>query len=82
MAPNQQPPNGSGTFMSVREAVMEIREDVKKLQATVAGQVSANTTARIDHESRLRSLERWRYGIPISGLVALGSIIAALVAGH
>lgn len=33
-----------------------------------------------DHESRLRSLERWRYGWPASVLVAVASAAAAIVA--
>ena len=27
-----------------------------------------------DHESRIRKLEQWRYGLPLSGLLALASI--------
>lgn len=27
-----------------------------------------------DHEGRLRSLEVWKYGLPVTGLVALGSM--------
>lgn len=27
-----------------------------------------------DHENRIRALEKWRYGLPLSGLLALGSI--------
>lgn len=26
-----------------------------------------------DHESRIRALERWRYGLPLAGLLAIGS---------
>jgi hypothetical protein len=36
-----------------------------------------------DHETRLRSIEgerwRWRYGIPVGLLTALGGLLAALV---
>lgn len=27
-----------------------------------------------DHESRLRSLERWKYGLPVTGLTAIVSM--------
>lgn len=31
-----------------------------------------------DHEARIRSLERWKYGLPVAGLLAAGSLIAAV----
>ena len=33
-----------------------------------------------DHERRLRRLEAWSYGIPVAGLAAMGSTIAAIIA--
>lgn len=27
-----------------------------------------------DHESRIRKLEQWRYGLPLAGVMALGSM--------
>ncbi len=33
-----------------------------------------------DHETRLRRLEAWSYGIPIAALISLGSVIAAVIA--
>lgn len=27
-----------------------------------------------DHEARIRSLEVWKYGLPVTGLVAVGSM--------
>jgi hypothetical protein len=32
-----------------------------------------------DHEARLRLLERWRYALPASLLIALGSVAIAVV---
>jgi len=32
-----------------------------------------------DHEERLRQLERWRYAVPSSVIIAIGSIIANLL---
>lgn len=41
-------------------------------------------TWRADHEQRLRSLERWRYALPLtalsSGVAAVASVVAALIA--
>ena len=31
-----------------------------------------------DHEARIRSLERWRYGLPLTGLIAAGSAALAI----
>lgn len=36
---------------------------------------------RLDHEGRLRSLERWKYGIPIAAVTSLGGGILIAVAG-
>lgn len=33
-----------------------------------------------DHETRIRSLERWRYSTPVSALAAIGAAAAAIVA--
>jgi len=50
------------------------------------GQAVTNTkldtliTSRDDHESRLRKLEAWRYGLPLTGLVSGGSLALAIVA--
>lgn len=30
-----------------------------------------------DHEQRIRSLERWKYGLPIASLLAAGSAVLA-----
>lgn len=32
-----------------------------------------------DHEARLRSTERWKLSLPIGSLVALGTIVVAVV---
>lgn len=32
-----------------------------------------------DHEARIRALERWRYGIPLTGAGAVGGIVLAIV---
>jgi hypothetical protein len=31
-----------------------------------------------DHEARIRKLEAWRYGLPITGLVSFGSAALAI----
>jgi len=34
-----------------------------------------------DHEARIRSVERWKLSIPISVLLAIATIVGALVQG-
>lgn len=41
--------------------------------------ISEQLKAVPDHETRIRSLERWKYGMPVAGLLAVGSTIAAVV---
>jgi hypothetical protein len=33
-----------------------------------------------DHENRIRSLERWRYGLPLAGVLAIGSTAISIYA--
>lgn len=35
----------------------------------------------IDHETRIRGLEKWRYALPPTLLVALASLVIALLGG-
>lgn len=55
--------------------------------ARLAGHLDAINTRNLaadridgDHEARLRALERWRYALPASALIAAGSATAAVVA--
>lgn len=65
------------SYMSVREMVMEIRQDVKALNVK-AEQMEAARQDVEDHEDRLRSLERWKYGIPFSVVAAMSATLTAL----
>lgn len=65
------------SYMSVREMVMEIRQDVKALNVK-AEQMEAARRDVEDHEDRLRSLERWKYGIPFSVVAAMSAALTAL----
>jgi hypothetical protein len=58
----------------IYDAVLGVREDVRSLKQD---RENVNDTLD-DHESRIRSVERWKYGIPVatlSGLVATGAAI-------
>lgn len=42
--------------------------------------IKQHTTTSDDHEKRLRGLERWRYALPTSLVLALGSTAVAVIA--
>lgn len=66
--------------MTVRDMVIEIRNDVKALQAQASKMEQARQEVK-DHEERLRSLETWKYGIPLSGFSAIVAAVIAVLAG-
>lgn len=74
--------NVNGDQFTVKEIVVEIRDDLKKLAARIDHidrEGSIGTKGELtDHETRLRAIERWRYAIPPALLVALGSLGVAL----
>lgn len=56
----------------LHEDLFAIREDVAYIKAKIE--------SLPDHEHRLRSLERWRYGVPGSVIAAVLALITALFA--
>lgn len=70
------------TYMTVREMLSEVRDDVKALRSevkTINEQGSIGTKAELqDHESRIRSLEIWKFGIPVTGVGAVAAVVAAV----
>lgn len=71
-------PNGHEPFLTVREMVAEIRADVKDLNRKAEHMEEAAQDIR-DHEDRIRGLERWKYGIPFSGVLAIVAAITAVL---
>jgi hypothetical protein len=69
---------GTEPYMTVREMVTEIRIDVKELREQAARMETARKQLD-DHERRIRITERWVYGIPLSGFVAVVAAVAALL---
>jgi hypothetical protein len=68
---------GPGVTVTLREiydALIEVRGDVRSL---VEGREDTDKTLE-DHEQRLRSIERWKYGAPLATLIAVGSTVAAI----
>lgn len=55
----------------------QILIELGKMSATLAV-VAEKLNALPDHEARIRKLEQWRYGLPLSGTLAAGSIALSL----
>ena len=63
-------------YMTVRDMVKEIREDVKGLKEAMPSQAQV-----ADHEDRIRGLERFRYAIPGAAVISAGvATVSALAA--
>lgn len=63
---------------SVVVTLKDVWIEVRRLQDTVA-LMTPQATQLADHENRIRSAERWRYALPISLLLAVGSSATAVV---
>ena len=62
----------------------DIYIELRRLQDTVAA-MTPQATQLADHENRIRSTERWRYSLPVSLVLALGSSavgVAELLTHH
>ena len=72
--PNAPIDQSSVVMITLKDVWMEMvkmRDDVSR--------ISASTAQLIDHEARMRSLERWRYALPASVIMALGSVSVTVV---
>jgi hypothetical protein len=57
--------------LPISEDLIAVREDVAFIKAKIE--------TLPDHETRIRRVEKWMYGIPVSALVALGGLAAAIL---
>jgi len=57
-------------------------ESLRVTVARIEEKVDVLITQRGDQETRLRSLEKWRYGLPASVLIGLAGLITAVARGH
>ena len=65
-------------FMTVKEMVTEIRQDVKELKIQIdridrTGSIGTKAELE-DHESRLRRIEQWMYGVPLAVVLGIASV--------
>jgi fatty acid desaturase len=56
-------------FARILDELREMRREGQDTRDKVTALVE-QTKAVPDHETRLRALERWRYGIPVAGVTA------------
>lgn len=67
-----------GVHIGAREVydqLIGLREDVQ----TLVHQGRATTEQLADHEDRIRTIERWKYGVPTAVLASVASVAVALL---
>lgn len=70
--------NNGGVLITFQQMYNELQRLVGELHDVNTAMKGHGMTAA-DHEIRLRALERWRYSLPISLVVAVGSGTIAIV---
>lgn len=59
-------------------SIRDVYDAVTRL-TTAVDRMAGQRDTLVDHETRLRGLERWRYALPTSLLLAAGSVVLAVV---
>lgn len=72
------PPRPLGYTVTMGDVYGELRQLAGQLQTSIAQQEMTRAQLQ-DHETRLRSLEAWRYALPVSALSAVAAAIAAII---
>lgn len=62
------------TATDVYKELVSLSGDVRALSELV----KQATGVQLDHEARLRSLERWRYALPVSTVMSASALIFGL----
>lgn len=65
-------------FSEVMEELRHIRREGQQNGvhiATLLNMAEEREKEIVDHENRIRVLEKWQYALPITGVTALGSIV-------
>lgn len=65
------------TPREIYDEIVGMRDDVRSL--TQSSESVASELA--DHELRLRSIERWKYGVPVATLSGVVAVVAAFMPG-
>lgn len=68
-----------------RIQIEALRAEVRQQTSTIehlSYQFENATKMLDDHETRIRSNERWKYSVPVAALAALGTVAGAIMAGR
>lgn len=65
---------GEDRILDKLDEIERIQRDMLTALVELKTKDAAQERKVDDHESRLRSLEVWKYGLPVTGLVAVGSL--------
>lgn len=66
---------------SITVTLKDVYDELRRLHDQVAAMTPQAQLIK-DHESRIRTLERWKYALPGSLLLALASIIVTVLEVH
>lgn len=67
----------SGFVVTIREVYDEMRELTSELR-TLTSELKESRRTDEDHERRIRVLERWMWGLPVSIIGTIAAVIIAL----
>ena len=73
----------SGYTITVKDLFAQVSQlvgEVRSLTESFRYLNEAKSSAHADYEMRLRALERWRYALPATLFVSIGSVITAVLA--
>ena len=69
--------NGNGVRVTLRDVYEEVKGLRSEVQSALA--LSAENEKDIgDHEHRIRDVEKWKYALPPTSLLAIASILVAV----
>jgi len=61
----------------IYEVLVTLRDDVRDLKSRHTDMIEKIS----DHEDRIRSIERWKYAIPLATLSAVATVFVSLLGG-
>lgn len=67
-----------GFVVTIRDVYEEMRELTSEVR-TLTSELKESRRTDDDHEKRLRVLERWMWGLPVSILTAIAAVVTAFV---
>jgi hypothetical protein len=67
-----------GYVITIKDIYEEMRDLTSEVR-TLASELRESRRTDDDHERRIRVLERWMWGLPVSILTAIAAVVTALV---